>query len=252
MNINEIRESLDILGQKLGEKSRAKAKIDPEQRAEQDAKTRAYWDAVYNSQPVTVEVPKLQIARNWYRILKREVMEGKTCKPNQKPRFDGHIQKLYMAVLACAIECEELGEQLGIDVHKGILVIGDIGIAKSSVFRHCASKPFFKARMVACNTIRTNASKKGFEALEVYEKGGWIFDDLGIEGVALSYGQKIHPVQDLLYTRYDLFMRDGTKTYFTTNKNEAELGEIYDARFLDRINDTCNVIYLSETRSLRG
>lgn len=249
MSIRTMKEQLDALGQKLGEKSRLPKK---ETTPEQLEALNKYWSNVLDSPRVEIQTPPIQIARNWYRILRREVRSGATVKKGQKPRFDGHIEKLYRAVLACALGCDDLGSKIGIDSSKGLCVIGAIGIAKSSVFRHCVSKPFFKARMVTCNTIKMQASKKGFEALEKYEQDCWVLDDLGVEGVALHFGQKIYPIQELAYTRYDLFMRHGIKTYFTTNKTADELAELYDARFLNRLNDMCNIIELSETVSLRG
>jgi len=77
------------------------------------------------------------------------------------------------------------------------------------------------------------------------------FDDLGIEPAAINYGQRIEPIQDLIFSRYRLWEQSKKLTHFSTNLSLQELADRYDSRVVDRLKGMCNVIQLSNKKSFR-
>lgn len=70
-------------------------------------------------------------------------------------------------------------------------------------------------------------------------------DDLGTEPVeVLEYGNRLNPVIDLLYKRYD----EQLFTIITTNLTPKEIRERYGERIADRLNEMAfRIVFDNET-----
>lgn len=70
-----------------------------------------------------------------------------------------------------------------------------------------------------------------------------IIDDLGAEPrMAIHYGQRFFPLQEMLMRRYVAFPQ--AKTYITTNLTMDEIGHEYGERVRSRLEEMCDVIVM--------
>lgn len=140
---------------------------------------------------------------------------------------------------------------------KGILLAGNVGSGKTllmETFNQLVrrSKPFYKttARQVA-----KDYAADGLTALVRYLKQfrktpaglvpvDFFFDDLGAEDNKKHYGNEANVMAEVIYDRYELYTRYGTRTHFTTNLTPQELEEKYGERAYSRLCHMCHFVVL--------
>lgn len=140
---------------------------------------------------------------------------------------------------------------------KGVLLAGNVGSGKTMVmeiFNQLVrrSNPFYKttARQVA-----KDYAADGLIALVRYLKQfrktpaglipvDFFFDDLGAEDNKKHYGNEANVMAEVIYDRYELYIRFGTRTHFTTNLTPEELEEKYGVRAYSRLCQMCNFLVL--------
>ena len=160
-------------------------------------------------------------------------------------------ERLAVALIAIGTGSEAAAKRAGVTIGKGLYIYGGVGTGKTTAVRLAMELNILPGRLASCIDMRKEASKGGQEALDKYERGTWCFDDLGQEGECNHYGTKIYPVQDVAFTRYNLFAKSGKFTHFTSNIHPGELTELYDVRFVDRLKQQCNFIE-HHSKSWRG
>src|SRR5690606_7641073 len=118
-------------------------------------------------------------------------------------------------------EFENLREHFSLQ--KGILLIGGVGVGKTSIMKAFRMNPIKSYGVVKCQTVvdayleaeRTKyefytTPNKNISRIQSYgqEFFGWMYDDLGLENQANRYGNKLNVMADVLdrvYNNPDLF-----------------------------------------------
>ena len=142
----------------------------------------------------------------------------------------------------------ETCKKLQIDPNKGILLSGPVGCGKTSLMKLL---PFIiphqnKHIVVPARNITFSFNKSGFKIIEEYGNNGfYCFDDLGVETSGRHFGKDCNVMGEILLSRYDLFLKNKTRTHATTNLNAAELEERYGIRVRSRLRELFNLIALS-------
>lgn len=144
------------------------------------------------------------------------------------------------------------------ELRKGILIHGNCGTGKSSVFDilEIISKKYNVKTLRFLNTqsqnIVTEFNLNGDEIVEKLRLGRIHFDDLGNERIANSWGVKENLFKRIIEMRYDEFKKNGTKTYVTTNLTIEELAKLYNGglgkdrnRIEDRLFEMFNIVELT-------
>jgi energy-coupling factor transporter ATP-binding protein EcfA2 len=136
-------------------------------------------------------------------------------------------------------------KKLNIDPNKGILLSGPVGCGKTSLMKLL---PYIvphqiKYIVVPARNITFNFNKSGFKIIEDYGNNGfYCFDDLGVETTGRHFGQDCNVMGEILLSRYDLFLKNKTRTHATTNLNAEELEERYGNRIRSRMRQLFNLI----------
>jgi predicted ATPase len=149
---------------------------------------------------------------------------------------------------------------------KGIMLIGKVGTGKTSLFRifdqftrywH-RENMFVLYQAKEIERIYAKEGQAGFDKV-LYNSCPWFgdpnfqkiynicVDDIGTEAKAKNYSSVIEPVEELILSRYELFITKGTITHFTTNLGVNELKKRYSNRAISRLNEMCQVLYLKGT-----
>lgn len=122
---------------------------------------------------------------------------------------------------------------------KGIFVAGAPQIGKTSVFVYLKRLPYFRYRIVTSEQLRSQTEKYGASVADNYAKGEvLVIDEVGWERPALSYGNKIDIVAEIIHARHAA----GRITHMASNMTLEQLRERYDPHIVARIENTCNVL----------
>lgn len=136
-----------------------------------------------------------------------------------------------------------LWPKLGLDIKRGLLLIGAPGVGKT-----CAMKDFIKQQdrqmyEITAYDVESGYKNKGLDYKFVHGHGAIYVDDIGIESSCITdFGSKYYPMQTFIFERHRRFITDGDKFHGTTNLNFADLREKYGERVLDRLFEMVNFI----------
>lgn len=140
-----------------------------------------------------------------------------------------------------------------------LLLFGFVGVGKTMLadaicevidkYNKINSKGIFKV------VKRINALEVGrlaindFKEFEKLKNVQYLFvDDLGVEPTTIkTYGNEISPITELIVDREEKNMF----SIFTSNLNLKEMQDRYGIRFVDRINQYCDLIGFKENKSFR-
>lgn len=162
------------------------------------------------------------------------------------------IHKLIAYFLNDEITCF----QLNIDLNKGILLSGPVGIGKTSLMNlmkilTSAENKFY---IKPCRDISYEFIQDGYEIIQKYSKGKLYpdpkticFDDLGTENNIKYYGNECNVMAEILLSRYDLFISKKIKTHITTNLSATEIETAYGNRVRSRLRSMVNLISFDKT-----
>lgn len=137
------------------------------------------------------------------------------------------------------------------ELRKGLLVYGNCGTGKSSVFdiiQNISLKynlKFLWFKNVSVNDVVTDYNLKGEEVVKSLITGSIHFDDLSTEKLANSWGVREKLMGRVLEIRYNNFKKNGVKTFVTTNLSIAKIEEYYGVRVADRLYELFNFIELT-------
>ena len=142
--------------------------------------------------------------------------------------------------------------RLGINLQKGILLTGPIGVGKSSLmnlmrfYEPAQTRFMFKS----CRDISFEFIKDGYDTIHKYSNRSfknhepitYCFDDLGTENNLKFYGNECNVMAEILLSRYDLFVSRKLITHLTTNLSASEIESIYGNRIRSRMRELFNLI----------
>jgi DNA replication protein DnaC len=146
--------------------------------------------------------------------------------------------------------------QLNIDLTKGILLSGPVGIGKTSMMNlmKILTSAEHKFYIKPCRDISYEFIQEGYEIIQRYSKGKLYpdpkticFDDLGTENNIKYYGNECNVMAEILLSRYDLFISKKIKTHITTNLSATELETAYGNRVRSRLRSMVNLIAFDKT-----
>jgi len=141
--------------------------------------------------------------------------------------------------------------QLNIDLNKGILLSGPVGIGKTSLMNlmKILAKADHKFYIKPCRDISYEFIQEGYEIIQRYSKGKLYpdpkticFDDLGTENNIKYYGNECNVMAEILLSRYDIFISKKIYTHITTNLSATELETAYGNRVRSRLRSMVNLI----------
>ncbi len=149
-------------------------------------------------------------------------------------------------LLVYAVQDIENCEKHNLDVKKGVLLTGPIGCGKTSLMfllRYFVLSQEYHV-MKPARDIAFEFIQEGYSCIQRYgsKNKTYCFDDLGVEQNIKYYGNECNVMGEILLSRYDLFVRQGTKTHATTNLNATELEQLYGQRVRSRMRQMFNLI----------
>lgn len=152
-----------------------------------------------------------------------------------------------------------------LSLRKGILLIGNPGSGKTSLFRAFSSNPTNPFSVVSCIEISQKYKKKGYELVDRYmdlnrrpsvryvfghTTLGWCFDDLGYERDTKHFGDETSIMDEIIFTHSNNPDSIG-RIHVSTNLTPNDLNERYGDRFASRRKQLFNVIYYSTHKDRR-
>lgn len=157
------------------------------------------------------------------------------------------LKKLFFYFINDVESCEKNG----LDLQKGILLIGPVGCGKTSlmkVFNHLANENL-KYAVKPTRDITAEFVQEGFIILTRYGKGkkNLCFDDLGVEQSIKHFGNECNVMGEIILSRYEYLKSHHFVTHATTNLNANELEKIYGNRVRSRLREMFNVITFPST-----
>ncbi|MCU4177821.1 ATPase [Carboxylicivirga sp. N1Y90] len=166
------------------------------------------------------------------------------------------IKKLF----AYFIQDEELSLQHGMNLRKGILMIGPVGCGKTALMKLMQTILQQHQRFVlkACRDISFEFQKDGYDVIHRYSKRSFTIvpgsktpkticlDDLGAESNIKHFGSECNVLAEVILSRYDLFISDKLITHATTNLNAKDIEKLYGQRVRSRLREMMNVIIWHE------
>lgn len=165
-----------------------------------------------------------------------------------------NCDRLVLQKLLAYFDCnQETAGELNVDFTKGVMLIGKIGVGKTSAMRifreFLASEHKYIIR--PCREVAFEFLNDGADALFRYtQKWGdknnrpkdFCFDDLGLESKSNYFGNNVNVMREIILSRYDLFVSKGLLTHFTSNLNASQIGAMYGNEVRSRLREMCNII----------
>ncbi len=159
-------------------------------------------------------------------------------------------------LLTWFLQDETQAQQLGLNLHKGILLTGPIGFGKTSLMSlmRILVPPPQRFGIKSCREITFDFIKDGFDTIQRYSSYAYnnttnpplphthCFDDLGAESTLKYYGNQCNVMGEILLSRYDHFINNHMITHATTNLSASELESYYGNRVRSRMREMFNLI----------
>lgn len=167
-------------------------------------------------------------------------------------------KEILLKLLCYFLKDQPVAEQFNINLNKGILLCGPIGVGKTSIMN--LMRLFEPAQnryiMKSCRDVSFEFIKEGFEIIHRYTHKSfhpnthlpknYCFDDLGTESSLKYYGNETNVMMEILLSRYDLFVSRKLVTHITTNLSATEIEEIYGNRVRSRMREMFNLVSFRE------
>ena len=170
-------------------------------------------------------------------------------KEMYSPHFiiNSYQKRVYFQLLVYAIEDEIQLQKLHLDPRKGILLIGDSGLGKTSMM-HLTKNFFIRKKQYAiknCRALSNDFSHRGFEAiLPLLQSGASLcLDNMGKETISKYYGNTCDTTYLIVEHFYERrFEQDAPKLHLITDLSPSEIQKRYGIGFRKMLQELCNVI----------
>jgi energy-coupling factor transporter ATP-binding protein EcfA2 len=211
-----------------------------------------------NNQPgqegsMSMKTKAIQSPYDYYLLMQQLEEHGKNV---YGPRFriDDIDRPVVVKLLAYFLQDESVAGAEGIDLNKGILLMGRIGCGKTSLMTllRALAPESYRPQIVSCRDISFEFGKTGYDAIARYGRNAFFpyssiprvhcFDDLGVEQSMSFWGNNCNVMGEILLSRYDLLISHKMITHVTTNLNSQELEEAYGNRLRSRMRAMFNLI----------
>lgn len=153
---------------------------------------------------------------------------------------------------------QEKCKELEMDLNKGILLTGPIGIGKTTWFKlmQLIVVKEQKFYYTTCREVSFEFIREGYNTIDKYSKGipydfpmkNICFDDLGTENNLKYFGNECNVMAEVILSRYDLYMNLDIKTHITTNLSASEIEKYYTERVRSRLRQMMNVLSIPADR----
>lgn len=142
------------------------------------------------------------------------------------------------------------------DLNKGILLMGGIGLGKSTLLEFFKKNQVLSYKVLSCREIESKYSSDGDEIVRQlsymqpvmansdpfgHKEIGLCFDDLGTETNGKHYGKDKNVLSEIISNRYDNQL-DNRATHITTNLTAEDIKKEYGPRIADRMRQMFNII----------
>lgn len=148
----------------------------------------------------------------------------------------------------------DVASVLGINLDKGILLSGPIGVGKTTILNLMRLFEPAPDRFIlrSCRDVSFEFIKEGYDTIHKYSRYSfhpnnhnpktYCFDDLGAESSLKYYGNECNVMAEVLLSRYDLFVSRQLITHLTTNLSASEVEEQYGNRVRSRMREMFNLV----------
>ncbi len=159
-------------------------------------------------------------------------------------------------LISFAVGAEEDCNSLGLDLKKGILLLGPVGCGKTTLMNifNDFVYPHQRYQVKSTREIASEFHKEGYEVIHKYgrREKAFCLDDLGVEQNIKHFGNECNTIGEIILHRYDLHVNYGILTHATTNLNAEELEKLYGNRVRSRLRSMFNLIsFPMETKDKR-
>lgn len=152
------------------------------------------------------------------------------------------------------------------DLNKGLLLVGGVGIGKTTLMQFFKRNQKFSYRLMSCREIESDFSLEGEKSVSYcsynvpiatnsnpfgHQEIGFCFDDLGTEANGKHFGKEKNVMAEIILNRYDNQL-PGHCTHITTNLTAEQIKAQYGTRVTDRMREMFNIItFDSKAKSRR-
>lgn len=152
------------------------------------------------------------------------------------------------------------------DLNKGLLLVGGVGIGKTTLMQFFKRNQKFSYRLMSCREIESDFSLEGEKSVSYcsynvqiatnsnpfgHQEIGFCFDDLGTEANGKHFGKEKNVMAEIILNRYDNQL-PGHCTHITTNLTADQIKAQYGTRVTDRMREMFNIItFASNAKSRR-
>lgn len=172
--------------------------------------------------------------------------------------IQGQDKPVIYRLISYFLKDKPVAYRLGIDLNKGILISGPVGVGKTSLmnllrlFEPAADRFIIRS----CRDVSFDFIKDGYDTIHKYSRHSfqpnthkaktYCFDDLGTESSLKYYGNECNVMAEVLLSRYDLFISRQLITHLTTNLSASEIEAVYGNRVRSRMREMFNQIAFNE------
>jgi DNA replication protein DnaC len=151
------------------------------------------------------------------------------------------------------------------DLTKGLLLVGGVGIGKTTMMEFFKRNQKASYRILSCREIESDFSSEGEKSVQYcsynvpiavnsnpfgHQEIGFCFDDLGTEANAKHYGKEKNVMAEIILNRYDNKIPFPC-THITTNLTADQIKEQYGSRVTDRMREMFNIITFDKNAKSR-
>jgi DNA replication protein DnaC len=196
---------------------------------EQKAKNREYWSAVYNSKAAEVVQADIPTTLQWFGFRWREIRNASTTPNKPFERHELHDVLTYYAASDKSVRGFETADGGKCLLTKGIAIIGDVGVGKSTLLKLLKQMPsgsLYKinngyTHYIDATELAQKYQRDGVVVFDAIKRSPVLFiDDVGNEPTTFHMGNRYPIIGELLKYRAE----NNLVTHLTANKMPSELG----------------------------
>ncbi len=211
-------------------------------------KTNAYWEMIEKEKPpVSLTVDQL-----------REAFIARASHIARKEFIIDNYNRSILEKLFLYFTASDQAKQAGIDLNKGILLMGGLGTGKSTIMRCFSKNQHTSYKFVTCMHLTYDFVEHGFSVIKEHCRNetiarnqywqtelGVCYDDMGTEEERRRYGDKVNAMTEIILNRYDSVPHN--MTHITTNLNANDIEKFYGARVRSRMREMFNILTFDST-----